>query len=100
MRLVPVLAQQIPNVRPNPGSLPFTTEVAQFASSIMFFGIIACIVGGVVSLAAIAAGNAFSNGRLSSYGKVGLVASVVGGAVIPLVPALIRFFNGALQGGV
>ncbi len=95
-----IFAQSIPDVSPDPGSLPFTAQAADFASSIMFFSLIACIVGGVVSLGAIAAGNAFSNGRLASYGKIGLFASVLGGAVIPLVPAIIRFFNTILQGGV
>src|SRR3954454_16884153 len=94
--IAPVLAPFAVNISisPNGGNLPGSDALEELVGGLMFWGLIACVAGTIISAGAWALSNRTGNYQHASAGKAGFVACGVGALVIGAAAAYVEFlFN-------
>jgi hypothetical protein len=82
------------SISPNGGNLPGSDALEKLVGGLMFWGLIACVAGAIISAGAWALSNRTGNYHHASAGKAGFVACGVGALVIGAASAYVEFlFN-------
>jgi hypothetical protein len=79
------------SIPPNGGNLPGSDALEKLVGGLMFWGLIACVAGTIISAGAWALSNRTGNYQHSSAGKAGFVACGVGALVIGAAGAFVEF---------
>ncbi|MDA8265601.1 MAG: DUF6112 family protein [Actinomycetota bacterium] len=79
----------IPSVPATP--IPGTNTLTGLANGLVIVGLIACFLGLVISVISMAIGGHTQNARLAERGRSGLIASLLGAAVLGAAMAILQF---------
>jgi len=89
-----VLAQKI-SAKPEASGLPGTPVLEKLINGLLFWGLLGCLAGLVISGAMWALASHGGNYHHAGRGKIGFLTSAAGALMIGASPALINFFNEA-----
>jgi hypothetical protein len=78
---------------PDPNGLPGGAALQKLADGLMFWGLIACLVGLVASAAIWALSSYSGNYQHSASGRRGTLGSAGGAILIGAAPAIVTFFE-------
>lgn len=96
---IPILLQAIPvpipggpGVSPNSDGLPGLAVVRRMAGALLTWGLVACVVGIVVSVIVWAVGQHYGSYAGTSTGKAGVLVSMGGAVLIGGANSIVAFF--------
>ena len=82
-----------PGVSPNGSGLPGLAVVRQIAGALLTWGLVACVVGVVISVIVWAIGQHFGSYAGTSTGKAGVLVSMGGAVLIGGANSIVAFFS-------
>ncbi len=85
--------------RPDPSGLPGSTQLEKLVNGLMFWALLGCLAGLVVSAGVWAMASNSGNYHHAGAGKKGVLFAAVGALLVGAAPAIINFFEAA-GGGV
>jgi hypothetical protein len=100
MHPLAVVALSAFDISPDPDALPLTETLVELGGGVAFYVLLACVLGTLVSIGVWVTGQALSNPRLASYGKVGVFSGIALGGLTAIAPALVEFAFNVFRGAI